>query len=410
MLTTSFHSFFRYCHDHVNPTSDGGPRPEDAMLAPPRQRASPSPSGNDDDVELITDYSWRNFFSTINFVHILQKLTKRKTHRILLLVQYKSSAILKRILKVSHPTLQLYTLKVIKSQVPFCGRKWRQSNMKVITAIYLHCRPDLRDEWLTGVDIDADVEESLPQEQALRALVRFFNTKHYSAFAPLLHRRSESQAQAAAVDFASQGRAASPSSQPQADDVFPPVRSVSMYASPSSDMEKDREADNSPFESDEYSIDDLLSPRLDAEGGPIDWQSSSRAIWDRLGDIMGRYDEDISDSESVGSEGLLNLNLTLQTDDDEPGTGRQDWSHISPETINALEEEKQAATSPLSPRPRMRRQSTGPVSPALRPILFDRDDDNGQPVAATADEDEGMAKAEPHAGPPVDEVELIFGQ
>lgn len=92
-------------------------------------------------------------------------------------------AILKRILKVCHPSLQLYVLKVIKSQVPYCGRKWRQgmstflislvllplmlifvlfqANMKVITAIYLHCRPDLRDEWLTGVDIDSDVEESL---------------------------------------------------------------------------------------------------------------------------------------------------------------------------------------------------------------------------------------------------------
>lgn len=42
-------------------------------------------------MELITDYSWRNFFAVINFVHILQKLTKRKTHRVLLLVQYKSS-------------------------------------------------------------------------------------------------------------------------------------------------------------------------------------------------------------------------------------------------------------------------------------------------------------------------------
>lgn len=71
-------------------------------------------------------------------------LSKRKTHRIMLLVQYKSSvsilkyqlfipnyinpfgkAILKRILKVSHPVLELYTLKVLKSQVPYLGRKWR---------------------------------------------------------------------------------------------------------------------------------------------------------------------------------------------------------------------------------------------------------------------------------------------
>ena len=100
------------------------------MLRPVKKAASDSgsvkESPSDDEMELITDYSWRNFFSVINFVHILQKLTKRKTHRVLLLVQYKSSAILKRILKVSHPTLQLYVLKVIKSQVPYCGRKWRQ--------------------------------------------------------------------------------------------------------------------------------------------------------------------------------------------------------------------------------------------------------------------------------------------
>ena len=28
------------------------------------------------------------------------------------------------------------------------------ANMQVITAIYLNCRPDLRDEWLTGIEID----------------------------------------------------------------------------------------------------------------------------------------------------------------------------------------------------------------------------------------------------------------
>lgn len=28
------------------------------------------------------------------------------------------------------------------------------ANMKVITSIYLNCRPDLRDEWLTGNEVD----------------------------------------------------------------------------------------------------------------------------------------------------------------------------------------------------------------------------------------------------------------
>ena len=44
-----------------------------------------------------------------------------------MLVQYKSSAVLKRVLRVPHPLLQLHILKLIKSQVPFCGKKWRQS-------------------------------------------------------------------------------------------------------------------------------------------------------------------------------------------------------------------------------------------------------------------------------------------
>ncbi|PWN29850.1 hypothetical protein BDZ90DRAFT_278098 [Jaminaea rosea] len=130
-------------------------------------------AASSEDGEMINDYSFRNFFSVLNFTRILQKLTKRRVHRILLLTQYKSSAILKRLLKVQHPTLQLYILKIIKSQVPFCGRKWRQSNMKVITGIYLNCRPDLRDEWLSS-DVEGVVMESLPQEQALRALVKYY--------------------------------------------------------------------------------------------------------------------------------------------------------------------------------------------------------------------------------------------
>lgn len=100
-------SFFRYCQDHLHP--DKAERPEDALLSqPPAGDRAPSPahsSGTNDssagalvkegaEIELVSDYSWRNFFSTINFVHILQKLTKRKTHRVLLMVQYKSSVCL----------------------------------------------------------------------------------------------------------------------------------------------------------------------------------------------------------------------------------------------------------------------------------------------------------------------------
>jgi hypothetical protein len=129
--------------------------------------------------EPITDFSWRNFFSSINFLRIMQKICKNKAHRNLLLVQYKSSNILKKVTKPAQPDLRLYTLKLFKNQVPYCGRKWRQGNMRIITQVYLHCRPELRDDWLAGSDVDAEVEEALPLEQALRALTHWHNIKRY---------------------------------------------------------------------------------------------------------------------------------------------------------------------------------------------------------------------------------------
>ena len=131
-------------------------------------------------LEPITSFNWRIFFSSINFLRILQKICKNKGHRNLLLVQYKSSQYLKKALKVPQTDLRLYTLKLFKNQVPYCGRKWRQSNMRVITAVYLHCRPELRDDWLAGSDVDAEVEEALPLEQALRALTHWHNLKRYA--------------------------------------------------------------------------------------------------------------------------------------------------------------------------------------------------------------------------------------
>ncbi len=51
--------------------------------------------------------------------------------------------------------------------------------MRIITAIYLHCKPTLRDEWLAGIDVDQELNEALPQEQALRALTAWFHARRY---------------------------------------------------------------------------------------------------------------------------------------------------------------------------------------------------------------------------------------
>ncbi|GKZ68391.1 hypothetical protein AnigIFM50267_003071 [Aspergillus niger] len=155
---------------HVPEFMEGPHRPEVDELGYP---TAPPPK------EPITVFSFRNFFSAINYLHIMQKITRDKAHRCLLLVQYKSSTILRKGLKIPDPHLRFYTLKLFKSQVPYCGRKWRQSNMRVITAIYLYCRPELRDDWLSGGDIDSEVEEALPLEQALRGLTHWWHLRRY---------------------------------------------------------------------------------------------------------------------------------------------------------------------------------------------------------------------------------------
>lgn len=128
-----------------------------------------------------TIYSSRNFMSSINLLRVMHKITSSKTHRLLLLVQYKSSAILKKALKVQEPHLRKYTLKLFKGQVPFCGRKWRQGNMRVITQVYLELRPQLREEWLSGGEVEGRVEESGSVEVSGRSLVGWGLGRRYKS-------------------------------------------------------------------------------------------------------------------------------------------------------------------------------------------------------------------------------------
>ncbi|KAJ5504899.1 Phosphatidic acid phosphatase type 2/haloperoxidase [Penicillium fimorum] len=210
-------SFFHFCQSNTDlplgteEDSCGDTESEDEAMPPPiaRHRSDPTANGSMpglSEEESLTDilngptrpevdelgyptaplpkepikvFSFRNFFSAINYLHVMQKITRNKAHRCLLLVQYKSSNILRKGLKIPDPHLRFYTLKLFKSQVPYCGRKWRQSNMRVITAIYLYCRPELRDDWLAGSDVDAEVEEALPLEQALRGLTHWWHLRQY---------------------------------------------------------------------------------------------------------------------------------------------------------------------------------------------------------------------------------------
>ena len=61
--------------------------------------------------------------------------------------------------------------------------------MKVITAIYLNCRPDLRDEWLTTVDVENDLDESLVSMKLEFSIPLFkvLTVRHAATRADLTH-------------------------------------------------------------------------------------------------------------------------------------------------------------------------------------------------------------------------------
>ncbi|XP_033106801.1 striatin-interacting protein 1 homolog [Anneissia japonica] len=124
-------------------------------------------------------YCWRNLFSCINLLRILNKLTKWKHSRTMMLVVFKSAPILKRALKVKQAMMQLYVLKLLKVQTKYLGRQWRKSNMRTMSAIYQKVRHRLNDDWAYGNDMDARPWDFQAEECALRACVDRFNSRRY---------------------------------------------------------------------------------------------------------------------------------------------------------------------------------------------------------------------------------------
>ena len=51
--------------------------------------------------------------------------------------------------------------------------------MKFITSVYMTVRPELREDWLTTGDIEAEVEDAQPHENAIRAMAHYYNVRRY---------------------------------------------------------------------------------------------------------------------------------------------------------------------------------------------------------------------------------------
>jgi hypothetical protein len=97
----------------------------------------------------------------INILRLVQKLVKRRTERVKILLHFKAHIPLKKLHTVRQPELTRYLMKIFKGLIPFMVRKWRQSHMKIITAIYTTLRPDLCADWIRYLDLNSNARESV---------------------------------------------------------------------------------------------------------------------------------------------------------------------------------------------------------------------------------------------------------
>jgi hypothetical protein len=214
--------------------------------------------------------------------------------------------------------------------------------MKTITAIYLNCKPELRDEWLAATDMEGVMEESNSAETTLRTLVRFYHNKHYSSVLGHLgleaisaaHRRSESLAAEGGSELLVSG---SSIHQRSDSDVFPPNRTLVDLAT-SGEQDYNPDALMGAWMCDYEAV---IESVLGAEGaheaareafGPLSpvprspskqenfnfsnvASRQNTTAWVRLEEILGarsgHHEDDISDSESVVSIGELGAEARL---------------------------------------------------------------------------------------------------
>ncbi|KPM02806.1 FAM40A-like protein [Sarcoptes scabiei] len=127
----------------------------------------------------VDKYSWRNMFSAINLLQILNKITKWKNSRIIMLVIFKSAQPLKRALRVRHALFQLYVLKLLKIQAKFLGRQWRKSNMKILSDIYAKVRHRLHDDWAFATEVETKAIYVQTEEFLLQANINRFHNRRY---------------------------------------------------------------------------------------------------------------------------------------------------------------------------------------------------------------------------------------
>ncbi|CAN3480760.1 hypothetical protein DICA1_F17436 [Diutina catenulata] len=129
----------------------------------------------------IRNYNSNYCFILANLLQINDWLVlPHSTQRICTMNELKPSELYKMLLiNYDCPAFSEPILHTLKKLIPYQGRKWKSSNMDLISQVYLNLKLSLKDNWLSGRDLESDFNNSYDQEIALRALLQFYNARHY---------------------------------------------------------------------------------------------------------------------------------------------------------------------------------------------------------------------------------------
>ncbi|CAJ1337003.1 unnamed protein product [Effrenium voratum] len=103
---------------------------------------------------------------TLRLVEVLYLVCRDCPERVRkYLINYRAHFILKRLNRVESPRAERLVLKLLKKQVRYLPRKWKQANMKVVSAIYLQVPMSPLEDWLLNEALGEQTMEGPPAKE-----------------------------------------------------------------------------------------------------------------------------------------------------------------------------------------------------------------------------------------------------
>jgi len=148
--------------------------------------------------------------ATLRLVEVLYLLCKDSPERVRkYLIHYKAPFILKRLHRIENQQVQSLVLKLLKKQVRYLPRKWKQANMKAISAIYSLVPMSPLEDWLLNEPWGESSTEG-PSQADIRSSNVVYNTALLLHLSPSGPARTGSAAGTSSADPASASAVSEP--------------------------------------------------------------------------------------------------------------------------------------------------------------------------------------------------------